>query len=67
MKTGVHRFVELARRWHGRARPRLPSRLSDADANAGMHPQDDVEAALGKAYNKWLVERFCRKTIVSRA
>jgi predicted TIM-barrel fold metal-dependent hydrolase len=24
----------------------------------GMHPQDDVEAALGQAYNKWLVERI---------
>ena len=22
----------------------------------GMHPQDDIEAALGAAYNKWLVE-----------
>ena len=24
----------------------------------GMHPQDDIEVALGKAYNKWLVERI---------
>ena len=24
----------------------------------GMHPQDDIEAALGAAYNKWLVERI---------
>ena len=24
----------------------------------GMHPQDDIEVALGAAYNKWLVERI---------
>ena len=24
----------------------------------GMHPQDDIEAALGAAYNSWLVERI---------
>ena len=24
----------------------------------GMHPQDDIEAALGAAYNKWLIERI---------
>ena len=33
----------------------------------GMHPQDDIEVALGAAYNKWLVERSCRTTIASRA
>src|SRR5215813_8820226 len=24
----------------------------------GMHPQDDIEAALGRAYNRWLIERI---------
>ena len=34
----------------------------------GMHPQDDIEAALGAAYNKWLVEAHpAARTIASRA
>jgi predicted TIM-barrel fold metal-dependent hydrolase len=24
----------------------------------GMHPQDDIEAAIGRAYNRWLIERI---------
>jgi predicted TIM-barrel fold metal-dependent hydrolase len=24
----------------------------------GMHPQDDIEAAVGRAYNRWLIERI---------
>ena len=34
----------------------------------GMHPQDDIEVALGAAYNKWLVETHpAARTIASRA
>jgi predicted TIM-barrel fold metal-dependent hydrolase len=24
----------------------------------GMHPQEDIEAAVGRAYNRWLIERI---------
>ena len=24
----------------------------------GMHPQADIEAAVGRAYNRWLIERI---------
>ena len=57
-KTGVHHFTELARRGMDALGLDYQVVFPTPMLTLGMHPQDDIEAALGKAYNKWLVERI---------
>jgi predicted TIM-barrel fold metal-dependent hydrolase len=55
-KKGTHHFVELARRSMDALGLDYQVVFPTPMLTLGMHPQDDVEAALGGAYNKWLVE-----------
>ena len=57
-KKGVHRFVELARRGMDALGLDYQIVFPTPMLTLGMHPQDDIEAALGGAYNRWLVERI---------
>ena len=57
-EKGVHRFTELARRGMDALGLDYQVVFPTPMLTLGMHPQDDIEAALGKAYNKWLVERI---------
>jgi predicted TIM-barrel fold metal-dependent hydrolase len=55
-KQGTHHFVELARRSMDALGLDYQVVFPTPMLTLGMHPQDDIEAALGAAYNKWLVE-----------
>ncbi len=57
-KGGSHRFVELARRAMDALGLDYQIVFPTPMLSLGMHPQDELEAALGGAYNKWLVERI---------
>jgi uncharacterized protein len=55
---GVHRFTELARRAMDSLGLDYQIVFPTPMLTLGMHPQDEIEAAVGGAYNKWLVERI---------
>jgi uncharacterized protein len=55
-KSGTHHFVELARRSMDALGLDYQVVFPTPMLTLGMHPQDDIEAAVGAAYNKWLVE-----------
>ena len=57
-KKGVHRFTELARRAMDALGLDYQIVFPTPMLTLGMHPQDEIEAALGSAYNEWLVERI---------
>ena len=57
-ENGSHRFVELARRAMDALGLDYQIVFPTPMLSLGMHPQDELEAALGGAYNKWLVERI---------
>src|SRR6516164_4107807 len=57
-KKDSRRFVELARRAMDALGLDYQIVFPTPMLSLGMHPQDDLEAALGGAYNKWLVERI---------
>src|SRR6267154_2487634 len=57
-KKGSHHFTELARRSMDALGLDYQVVFPTPMLTLGMHPQDDIEAALGQAYNKWLVERI---------
>ena len=54
----THHFTELARRAMDALGLDYQIVFPTPMLTLGMHPQDDIEAALGDAYNKWLVERI---------
>ena len=56
--SDVHRFTELARRGMDALGLDYQIVFPTPMLTLGMHPQDEIEAALGGAYNKWLVERI---------
>lgn len=56
--TGAHRFTELARRGMDALGLDYQIVFPTPMLTLGMHPQDEIEAALGGAYNRWLVERI---------
>jgi uncharacterized protein len=56
--SGAHRFTELARRGMDALGLDYQIVFPTPMLTLGMHPQDEIEAALGGAYNKWLVERI---------
>jgi predicted TIM-barrel fold metal-dependent hydrolase len=53
-----HRFTELARRAMDAMGLDYQVVFPTPMLVLGMHPQDDIEAAVGRAYNRWLVERI---------
>src|ERR1700759_2012328 len=55
---GTHHFVELARRSMDALGLDYQVVFPTPMLTLGMHPQDDIEVAIGAAYNKWLVERI---------
>src|SRR6187455_176990 len=55
-KKGTHHFVELGRRSMDALGLDYQVVFPTPMLTLGMHPQDEIEAALGAAYNKWLVE-----------
>ena len=55
-EEGTHHFVELARRSMDALGLDYQVVFPTPMLTLGMHPQDDIEVALGAAYNKWLVE-----------
>jgi predicted TIM-barrel fold metal-dependent hydrolase len=57
-KGKVHHFTELARRSMDAMGLDYQIVFPTPMLTLGMHPQDDIEVALSKAYNKWLVERI---------
>src|ERR1700751_2438304 len=57
-KGSSHRFVQLARRAMDALGLDYQIVFPTPMLSLGMHPQDELEAALGGAYNKWLVERI---------
>ena len=56
--SGSHHFTELARRSMDALGLDYQVVFPTPMLTLGMHPQDEIEAALGAAYNKWLVERI---------
>src|SRR6516162_2168534 len=56
--TECHHFIELARRAMDAMGLDYQIVFPTPMLVLGMHPQDEMEAALGGAYNKWLVERI---------
>lgn len=53
-----HSFVQLARRSMDAMGLDYQVVFPTAMLLLGMHPQDDVEVALGRAFNRWMVERI---------
>ena len=53
-----HHFTELARRSMDAMGLDYQVVFPTPMLTLGMHPQEDVEAAVGRAYNRWLVERI---------
>src|ERR1700752_4594374 len=56
--TEGHHFTELARRSMDAMGLDYQVVFSPPMLFRGMHPQDDIEAAIGRAYNRWLIERI---------
>jgi predicted TIM-barrel fold metal-dependent hydrolase len=56
--TECHHFTELARRSMDAMGLDYQVVFPTPMLVLGMHPQDDIEAAVGRAYNRWLVERI---------
>jgi predicted TIM-barrel fold metal-dependent hydrolase len=56
--TECHHFTELARRAMDAMGVDIQVVFPTPMLVLGMHPQDDIEAAVGRAYNRWMVERI---------
>jgi predicted TIM-barrel fold metal-dependent hydrolase len=56
--TECHHFTELARRAMDAMGLDYQVVFPTPMLLLGMHPQDDIEVALGRAYDRWLVERI---------
>ena len=53
-----HHFTELARRSMDAMGIDYQVVFPTPMLVLGMHPQDDIEVAIGRAYNRWLIERI---------
>jgi len=53
-----HQFTELARRSMDAMGIDYQVVFPTPMLVLGMHPQEDIEAAIGRAYNRWLIERI---------
>jgi predicted TIM-barrel fold metal-dependent hydrolase len=56
--AGCHHFTVLARRAMDAMGLDYQVVFPTPMLVLGMHPQDDVEAAIGRAYDRWMVERI---------
>ncbi|MBI3433840.1 MAG: amidohydrolase [Proteobacteria bacterium] len=56
--TGVHHFTTLARRAMDALGLDYQIVFPTPMLTLGMHPQEDIEAALAGGYNRWLTERI---------
>jgi predicted TIM-barrel fold metal-dependent hydrolase len=56
--SASHKFVELARRAMDALQVDYQIVFPTAMLTLGMHPVDEIEAALSKAYNRWMCERI---------
>jgi uncharacterized protein len=56
--TECHHFTELARRAMNAMGLDCQVVFPTPMLLLGMHPQDDIEVAVGRAYDRWLVERI---------
>ena len=56
--TECHHFTELARRAMDAMGLDYQVVFPTPMLLLGMHPQDDIEVAVGRAYDRWLVERI---------
>jgi uncharacterized protein len=56
--TECHHFTELARRSMDAMGLDYQVVFPTPMLLLGMHPQDEIEAAVGRAYNRWLIERI---------
>ena len=54
---GEHRDVSLTRRWMDAIGTDIAVVFPTPMLQLGLHPQVEVEVALARAYNRWLVER----------
>ena len=57
-RSETHHFTELARRSMDAMGLDYQVVFPTPMLVLGMHPQDDIEAAVGRAYNRWLIERI---------
>lgn len=57
-ENGQHHFVQLVERAMDAMGLDYQVVFPSAMLLLGMHPMDDVEVALGRAFNRWLVERI---------
>jgi predicted TIM-barrel fold metal-dependent hydrolase len=55
---GCHHFTELARRSMDALGLDYQIVFPTPMLTLGMHPQDEIEVALSRAYNRWMVERI---------
>lgn len=55
---GIHRDVTLTRRWMDAIGIDVAILFPTPMLMLGLHPQVEVEVALARAYNRWLVERI---------
>jgi predicted TIM-barrel fold metal-dependent hydrolase len=53
----VHRDISLTRRWMDAIGTDIAIIFPSPMLQLGLHPQVEVEVALARAYNRWLVER----------
>src|SRR5215471_15575999 len=56
-ESGVHRDIALTRRWMDAIGIDVAVMFPTPMLQLGLHPQVEVEVALARAYNRWLVER----------
>jgi predicted TIM-barrel fold metal-dependent hydrolase len=56
--SASHKFIELARRSMDALGLDYQIIFPTAMLTLGMHPVDEIEAALSKAYNRWMCERI---------
>jgi predicted TIM-barrel fold metal-dependent hydrolase len=56
-EPGEHRDISLTRRWMDAMGVDISVLFPTPMLQLGLHPQVEVEVALARAYNRWLVER----------
>ncbi len=56
-KDSVHRDIHLSLKWMDACGVDITCMFPTPMLGLGLHPQPEVEAAMARAYNRWLVER----------
>jgi len=58
---GTHRDVHLSLRWMDAMGVDYCCLFPTPMLTIGTHPQPEVEAAMARGYNRWLLEKICRR------